>query len=131
MTVKFGTLEFYQAMADALNDDPVWLEKGGEKITYDMVYNYEAPIEGSFFCRFESGKVTEVRHASPADVEAADFVISGSSDVWKGCFDGSINSTVAMTRGQLRVRGKMATLLKHMKAFQHVITVMSEIEYEA
>src|SRR3990170_1961174 len=107
MTVKFGSLEFYEAMADALNDDPIWLQKGGEKITFDMVYNYEAPIEGSFFCRFESGKVTEVRDATAEDVEHAHFVISGSSDVWKGCFDGSINPTVAMTRGQLRVRGKM------------------------
>lgn len=129
MPVKFGTVEFYQAMADALNADPEWFEKGGDKITYDMVYNYEAPVEGSFFCRYDHGKVTEVRAATPDDVEHADFVISGSSDVWKGVFDGSINPTVAMTRGQLRVRGKMAQLLKNMKAFQYVITVMSRIEY--
>lgn len=129
MTVKFGTVEFYQAMADALNEDPEWLEKGGGKITYDMVYNYEAPVEGSFFCRFVEGKVTDVRDATAEDVENAHFVISGSSDVWKGVFEGDINPTVAMTRGQLRVRGKMAQLLKNMKAFQHVIAVMGRIEF--
>ncbi|GAB3077911.1 SCP2 sterol-binding domain-containing protein [Nocardioides zeae] len=129
MAVKLGTVEFYQAMADELNNDPEWKEKG-KNLSYTMVYKYEAPIEGEFFTVFDQGKVTEVRHAEPQDVEKADFVISGSSDVWRGCFDGSINPTVAMTRGQLRVRGKMSQLLKNMSAFQHVITAMSRIDFE-
>ena len=129
MTVKLGSLDFYQAMADQLNNDPEWAEKG-KNLTYDMVYNYEAPIEGSFFCRFESGKVTEVRDATPADVEAANFVISGSSDVWGGVFKKQINPTVALTRGQLRVRGKMSQLLKNMSAFQYVIVAMTRVDFE-
>jgi len=129
MTVKLGSLDFYQAMADQLNNDPEWAEKG-KNLTYDMVYNYEAPIEGSFFCRFESGKVTEVRDATRTDAEAADFVISGSSDVWGGVFKKQINPTVALTRGQLRVRGKMSVLLKNMSAFQYVIVAMTRVDFE-
>ncbi len=129
MTVKLGSLDFYQAMADQLNNDPEWAEKG-KNLTYDMVYNYEAPIEGSFFCHFESGKVTECRNASPADAEAADFVISGSSDTWGGIFKKEINPTVALTRGQLRVRGKMSQLLKNMAAFQYVIVAMTRVDFE-
>jgi putative sterol carrier protein len=71
-----------------------------------------------------------VRNASPADVEAADFVISGSSDVWGGVFKKQINPTVALTRGQLRVRGKMSQLLKNMSAFQHVIVAMTRVDFE-
>jgi len=129
MAVKFGTLDFYKAMADELNNDPEWAEKG-KNLSYTMVYNYEAPIEGSFFVEFQSGKVVEVRDATPADSEGANFVISGSSDVWRGVFEKQINPTVALTRGQLRVRGKMAQLLKNMSAFQHVIVAMTRIEFE-
>jgi len=129
MAVKLGTVEFYQAMADQLNSDPTWADKG-KNLTYDMGYKYEAPVEGQFFVRFESGKVTEVRDASQADLDGADFVISGSSDVWRGCFDGSINPTVAMTRGKLRVRGKMAQLLKNMPAFMYVQETMAKVDFE-
>lgn len=129
MAVKLGTVEFYEAMADALNADPEWADKG-RNLTYNMAYKYEAPIEGQFFVSFEEGRVTDVRDASQADLDAADFVISGSSDVWRGCFDGSINPTVAMTRGKLRVRGKMAQLLKNMPAFMYIQNTMAKIEFE-
>src|SRR5690606_5081752 len=113
MAVKLGSLEFYQAMGEALNNDPEWAEKG-KNIDFDMAYKYEAPVEGQFFVSFDKGRVVTVREASQEDLDNADFTISGSSDVWKGCFDGSINPTVAMTRGKLRVRGKMAQMLKNM-----------------
>jgi putative sterol carrier protein len=129
MAVKLGTVDFYQAMADALNSDPEWAEKG-KNLNYRMVYNYEAPIEGSFHAKFENGKVIEVRDATPQDAEEADFVISGSSDTWAGVFKKEINPTVALTRGQLRVRGKMSQLLKNMSAFQYVIVAMTQVEFE-
>jgi putative sterol carrier protein len=129
MAVKLGTLEFYQAMADKLNADPEWVDKG-KNISFNMGYKYEAPIEGQFYVAFDHGRVTEVRDASQADLDAADYVISGSSDVWRGCFDGSINPTVAMTRGKLRVRGKMAQLLKNMPAFMYIQDTMSKIDFE-
>ena len=129
MTVKIGTVDFYHAMADQLNRDPEWAEKG-KNLNYSMVYNFEAPLEGSFHARFEGGKVTDVRDATAADVEAADFVITGSSDTWAGIFKKEINPTVALTRGQLRVKGKMSQLLKNMAAFQYVITAMTRVEFE-
>ncbi|WP_226360334.1 SCP2 sterol-binding domain-containing protein [Pseudonocardia sp. ICBG1142] len=129
MTVKLGTVDFYQAMADELNNDPVWHQKGAG-ISMTMVYKYEAPIEGQFYCVFDDGKVTEVRDATAEDLENAQFVISGSSDVWRGLFEDKINPTVAMTRGQLRVRGKMSQLLKNMSAFQHVIAAMKRVDFE-
>lgn len=129
MAVKLGTLEFYEAMGEALNADPVWADKG-KSINFKMAYKYEAPIEGQFFVNFDEGKVVEVRNATQEDLDAADFVITGSSDVWRGCFDGSINPTVAMTRGKLRVRGKMAQMLKNMPAFMYIQQTMGQIEFE-
>ncbi|MCW2800808.1 MAG: hypothetical protein JWQ70_2280 [Aeromicrobium sp.] len=129
MAVKLGTVGFYQAMGEALNSDPAWVDKG-KNISFNMAYKYEAPIEGQFYVEFDHGKVLEVREASQADLDGADFVISGSSDVWRGCFDGSINPTVAMTRGKLRVRGKMAQMLKNMPAFMYIQETMAGIEFE-
>jgi len=129
MTVKLGSVEFYEAMADALNNDPEWAEKG-KNIDFDMAYRYEAPVEGQFFVSFDKGRVVAVRVASQEDLDKADFVISGSSDVWRGCFDGSINPTVAMTRGKLRVRGKMAQMLKNMPAFMYIQETMGKIDFE-
>lgn len=129
MAVKLGSLEFYQAMGEALNNDPEWAEKG-KNIDFDMAYKYEAPVEGQFFVSFDKGRVVTVREASQEDLDNADFTISGSSDVWKGCFDGSINPTVAMTRGKLRVRGKMAQMLKNMPAFMYIQETMGKIEFE-
>ncbi|WP_110208464.1 SCP2 sterol-binding domain-containing protein [Nocardioides daejeonensis] len=129
MAVKLGTVEFYQAMGDALNNDPVWADKG-KNIDFNMAYKYEAPIEGQFYVSFDKGHVTAVREASQEDLDGADFLISGSSDVWRGCFDGSINPTVAMTRGKLRVRGKMAQMLKNMPAFMYIQETMGKIEFE-
>lgn len=129
MTVKFGTLAFYEAMAEQLNNDPEWKDIG-KNLSYAMVYNYEAPLVSAFYTKFDNGTVVEVRDASSADIENADFVVSGSSDVWKGCFTNTINPTVAMTRGKLRVRGKMTQLLKNMAAFQYVITAMNRVDFE-
>lgn len=129
MTVAFGTVDFYKAMAEELNNDPEWAEKG-KNLSYRMVYNYGPPVEGSFFVQFDHGKVVDVHEATQQDAESADYVISGPSDVWRGIFQKEINPTVALTRGQLRVRGKMAQLMRNMSAFQHVITAMTRVDFE-
>lgn len=124
---EFGTVAVYEEMAKLLNDDPEWLEKG-KAITYSMIYDYGAPVNKAFFVRFEEGKVVDVRELPSADAELADFVISGSADVWRGVLEKKINPTAAMTRGQLKVKGKMTTLLKNMNAFGYVIDSMTKIE---
>lgn len=124
---KFGTVEVYEEMARLLNDDPVWMEKG-QAITYTMIYAYGPPVDKTFFVRFEQGRITDVREIGSPDAEAADFVLTGPSEVWRGILDKSLNPTAALTRGQLKVKGKMTTLLKHMSAFSYVIDAMTKID---
>jgi putative sterol carrier protein len=127
VSVEFGTLQVYQEMAKLLNDDPVWLEKG-RAITYTMVFAYNEPVSKAFFVRFVNGLVTEERELPSADAEQADFVISGNPDVWRDVFAKQISPAAAMTKGQLKVKGKLTTLLKHMSAFGYVIDAMTSIE---
>jgi putative sterol carrier protein len=124
---KFGTIEVYEEMARLLNEDPEWADKG-KAITYTMIYAYGPPADKTFFVRFEQGRVTDVKEIDSPDAEPADFVLTGPSDVWRGIFDKTLNPTAALTRGQLKVKGKMTTLLKHMSAFSYVIDAMTKIE---
>jgi len=123
----FGTIEVYEEMAKLLNADPEWADKG-KAISYTMVYVYGPPVDKNFLVRFEAGQVTEVREVASADEEPADFVLTGAPEVWRGVLDKTLNPTAALTRGQLKVKGKMTTLLKHMSAFSYVIDAMTRIE---
>jgi putative sterol carrier protein len=129
MPVKFGTVDFYQAMADQLNNDPAWSDIGKE-LSYSMVYVFTEPVDKRFYAVFDQGKVTGVREATEGDVDAVDFVITGPPDVWRGIFEKTINPTAALTTGKMKVKGKMTTLLKNMKAFQYVIEAMTKVEFE-
>jgi putative sterol carrier protein len=124
---RFGTIEVYEEMGRLLNEDPEWAEKG-KAITYTMIYAYGPPADKTFYVRFEQGRVTEVKEIDAPDSEPADFVLTGPSDVWRGILDKTLNPTAALTRGQLKVKGKMTTLLKHMSAFSYVIDAMTKIE---
>ena len=129
MPVKFGTVDFYQAMADQLNNDPAWSDIGKD-LDYTMVYVFTEPVNKSFYAVFGQGKVTGVRDATESDAEAVDFVITGPPDVWRGIFEKTINPTAALTAGKMKVKGKMTTLLKNMKAFSYVIEAMTKVDFE-
>jgi putative sterol carrier protein len=129
MPVTFGTVDFYQAMADQLNSDPAW-DDIGKDLSYSMVYVYTEPVNKRFYAVFDQGKVTGVREATEADAETVDFVITGAPDVWRGVFEKTINPTAALTTGKMKVKGKMTTLLKNMKAFSYVIEAMTKVDFE-
>lgn len=128
MAVQFGSIEFYEEMAARLNDDPVFLDKAGG-LTCGMVYAYGPPIDRQFFVRFELGKVEDVKMADDTDRQGADFVVNAPAAIWRGVFDKKINPTVAMARGQIKVKGKTSFLLKNMSAFTHIIDTMRKVDY--
>ncbi len=129
MPVTFGTVDFYQAMADQLNNDPAWKDIGRD-LTYTMVYVFTEPLDRRFYTAFDEGRVSGVREATDADAEAVDFVITGPPDVWRGIFEKQISPTAALTTGKMKVKGKMTTLLKNMKAFSYVIEAMTKVDFE-
>ena len=126
-SVEFGTVAVYEAMADLLNNDPAWAEKG-KSINYSMVFDYGSPVGKSFFVRFADGKVFDVKELPGSDAEPADFKLSAAPDVWRGIFDQTINPTNALVKGQIKVKGKIAALLRHMTAFSYIIEAMAKIE---
>jgi len=123
----FATVEFYEAVADALNNDPVWLDMA-KPITYTMVFVYEEPVNKVFYLSFDEGRITETLELANPTERSADFVITGKPDSWKGVILKTINPTSAMATGKLKVNGKQTVLLRHMKKFSYMIDKMTRIE---
>jgi len=127
--VEFGTVAVYEAMADLLNNDPAWAEKG-RSIDNSMIFSYGPPVGKAFHLRFGDGKVFDVRELASPDAERADFVLTAAPEVWRGIFDQTINPTNALVKGQVKVKGRIAALLRHMTAFNYIIEAMTKIELQ-
>lgn len=125
--IVFGTLGFYEAMANALNNDPVWLEKGAA-LKATMIYQYGAPVDKFFYLNFAEGKVTDVTELVSAEERPAEYVVSGSADAWKAVLRKEIKPATAMATGKLKVKGKQTYLLKNMAAFTYVLDVMTTLD---
>lgn len=130
MTVKFGSLDFYQAMADLLNDDPHWLAMG-TGMTVSIVHQYGPPVDSAFFFAFESGRVVDVRDATEADTETADVVIFAKPENWLAGVRKEINPTSAFVQGKMKLKkGNMTFMLKNNKSFNYILDTLTKIDFE-
>jgi hypothetical protein len=122
----FGTREVYDALAEALNDDPKWLAKA-TMLNYTMTHVYTEPINKTFTFRFEGGKLLDVR-----DVEGpapADFVLTATPEIWERMLvSQTITPQVAMVTRKVQVDGKLTVLLKHISVFNYLLAVLIGLE---
>jgi putative sterol carrier protein len=93
-----------------------------------MTFMFQAPIDSAFFVRFDAGKITDIRELSPGVSEPSDFVISGAPEVWRAVLGRKMSPVFALTRGQLRVKGKKSSLLKRMPAFRDILDSMASMD---
>lgn len=124
---SFGTVESYQAMADALNADPAWVEKG-KPLSCAMVYVYGPPVDKAFYLVYDEGRISEVAEVSSPDERPAEFVITGTADTWKAVLRKEIKPATAMATGKLKVKGRQTFLLKNMGAFSYILEVMTQLD---
>ena len=122
----FGTREVYDALADALNDDPKWLAKA-TVLNYTMTHVYTEPLDKTFTFRFEGGKLLDVRDVDgPAP---ADFVLTGSPEVWERMLvSQTITPQIALVTRKIHVDGSMTPLLKHITVFNYLLAVLTGLE---
>ena len=122
----FGTREVYDALAEALNEDPKWLAKA-QVLNYTMTHVYTEPLNKTFTFRFEGGKLLDVRDVDgPAP---ADFVLSGSPETWERMLvSQTITPQIALVTRKIHVDGSMTTLLKHITVFNYLLAVLTGLE---
>ena len=122
----FGTREVYDALAEALNDDPKWLAKASV-LNYTMTHVYTEPVNKTFTFRFEGGKLLDVRDVDgPAP---ADFVLTATPEVWERMLvTQTITPQIALVTRKIHVDGSMTTLLKHITVFNYLLAVLTGLE---
>lgn len=122
----FGSREVYDALADALNEDPKWLAKA-QVLNYTMTHVYTEPLNKTFTFRFEGGKLLDVRDVDgPAP---ADFVLTASPEVWERMLvSQTITPQIALVTRKIHVDGSMTTLLKHITVFNYLLAVLTGLE---
>ncbi len=125
----FGTVGVYEALAEILNADPQWQEMA-KPISYTMIYAYSAPIDKRFLLRFDQGEIVEVRDLEPQEVVDADFIISGKPVVWRDLIQQKLSPTTAMATGKVKIKGNQATLLRHMKRFNYLISRLCTMDLD-
>ena len=122
----FGTREVYDALAEALNEDPKWLAKA-QVLNYTMTHVYTEPLNKTFTFRFEGGKLLDVREVDgPAP---ADFVLTATPEVWERMLvSQTITPQIALVTRKIHVDGSMTTLLKHITVFNYLLAVLTGLE---
>ncbi len=102
--VKYGTLEYFQALANALNNDPEFT-KSGMTTTYIYRFTDRKNASGGdlgFLLRFEKGRVTEVKEV-PA-TEDAEFIGTGPYDILAKISRGELDGQKAMKDGTFKFK---------------------------
>jgi putative sterol carrier protein len=128
--VKFGTLEYFQKVAEACNSNEE-LKKSGMSMT--MIYEITDMVLPSggvsrHLLRFDKGSVAEVREAKPG--EPADMVYIAKKEIFQRMFTGTLKGEDAMKTGWLKCNyslGKMLRYGKPMGTYSKIIpTVQAE-----
>jgi hypothetical protein len=130
MTAALGTVGVYEAMAELLKQDHEW-EQIGQNLDLSMIHVYTPPVDKAFFIRFDHGKVSDVHEVADLDREPADYVLTAAPDTWKRVFSKVPKARASafhlgLSTGQIRFTGPFMTIyLKHSKAWEHVLDLMS------
>jgi hypothetical protein len=100
--VKFGTLEYFQKVAEACNANEE-LKKSGMSMT--MIYEItNMPLASGgasqHLLRLDKGSVIEVREAKPG--EGADMVYIAKKEIFQRIFTGTLKGEDAMKTGWLK-----------------------------
>ncbi len=129
--VLFGSPEWLQALQEELNKSPAY---------EDAARNWEGDF---YFVVDPEGPVTETKYlymdlwhgksraayvvADPKEKSPA-YVLSGKYGKWKQVVTAKLDPLQAMATGQLKLKGNMVAILKHVKAAQEIVRACTRID---
>lgn len=77
--------------------------------------------------RVDDGRCTEARVAGPADVDAADFVLSATTTTWLALIAARTTPTMAAMTGRLHLeKGDLFALIPHAKAAAELLAAAAD-----
>ncbi|MEW5736212.1 MAG: SCP2 sterol-binding domain-containing protein [Thermodesulfobacteriota bacterium] len=136
--VMFGTEEWFNAFIARLNKDAEY-ERIAKNYEGSILFRCLAdpsvhPILGKdllFYFDPYHGKVREWRVVNDGEEQKAEYEVYGKYKDWKKLATGELDmrKAVLMTR-QVKIKGKMSALIRHMKAAERTLAVLSEMKEE-
>jgi hypothetical protein len=125
----FGTRELYDALAETLNDDQVWLKKA-KNMSFGMTHLYAGALPLTVRMEFHEGVMGNVEQFDrPEDAPPSEFVLSGDSDSWtKMLVTGELSVNIALVSRQILVKGKMGAMMKNIPQFNYIIARLIDLE---
>ena len=125
----FGTRELYDALAEALNNDPTWLAKA-KKMSFGMTHVYTGELPLTVRMEFDEGVMRNVTQYDNAELAPqSEFVLSGDSENWRRMLvTGELSVNIALVSRQILVKGKMGPLMKNIPQFNYIIATLIDLE---
>jgi putative sterol carrier protein len=127
---QFGTLEYFQKLAEACNANEA-LKKSNMNI--NMIYNVTDMVlpngnPSRFFLKFDKGQVVEVREATPTD--EGDFVYTAKKEIFKRIFTGTLKAEDAMKTGWLKLDYKLGKVFRYKGAMDTFSKIIPTVQAE-
>jgi putative sterol carrier protein len=102
-----------------------------------MVFTLQAdpslgvPENRSVFFDLWHGECRDGRSATPADLEAATYIISADAFTWRQVMEGNLEPIAGLMRGKLKLaRGNMAVLARYVLAAKELVRAATQVETE-
>jgi putative sterol carrier protein len=127
---KFGTLEYFQKVAEVCNAGEDMKKTGMSMAMIHEVTDMALP-NGSVsrhFLKFDKGQVVEVREATPT--EDADLVYIAKNEIYRRMFTGSLKGEDAMKTGWLKCNYKLGKVLRYGKAMDTYSKIIATVSAE-
>ncbi len=129
--VRFGSDEWVQALHNELNGSTAYEDaaKNWEGDFY-FVVNPEGPVTDPIYMYLDlwHGKSRQAFVAKDKDAQHPAFVLSGHYSKWKKVVSAQLDPIQAMMTGQLKLKGNMVMVMKHVKAAQEMVKACTRID---
>jgi putative sterol carrier protein len=128
--VKFGTLEYFQKIAEACNASESLMKSFMSLTMIYQVTDMILPNGGTsrHYLKFEKGRVVEVREATPT--EDADIVYIVQKEIFQRLFTGTLKAEDAMKTGWLKMGCKLGKVLRYKGAMDTYSKIVPAIQAE-
>lgn len=130
MSLKFPSDEWMQALMRELNASASYSDaaKQWEGAVSFVLQTDPAPIY--LYMDLWHGKCRDARVVTDPQSVTSEFVIEAPLPIWKKVIERKLDPIQGLITRQLKVKGDMLTLLKHVRAAQEMVLACTRIDTE-
>jgi putative sterol carrier protein len=127
--MMYCSLEYYEKVRETANSDEEFLSLS-RGFTATILFKVVDRIEElpPVLMAFEDGKATEVRLQQPD--EKTDYSLEAPYDIWMRIGKGDLDGATSIMTRDMKFFGSMGEIMKHAKAFQRLLNLMTEVPVE-